>query len=292
MDNNLLSGLDNLGLGNLKGLEIYNEPHKDDKTAATVQNAAKVTELKEEDMVFDKTFTCPVCDSEFKCKMVRSGRARAIGSDMDLRPRYENIDVIKYDIIACPHCGYAGMEKNFPYLTPSQRKAIKENICDSFMPRRVDPEKKIYTYQEALERHKLALVNTIVKRGKDSEKAYICLKTGWLLRGEAELFDRNDPDYARKKHENDSAENQFLRNAYDGFIKARASESFPICGMDSITIDYLLSALAIRFEEYETAAKLLSGIITSRGANSRIKDRARDLKEVLLEKMKERNADE
>lgn len=292
MDNNLLSGLDNLGLGNLTGLDIYDTPHKEQRTHAVAQTAAKVTEFREEDMVFDKTFTCPVCDKEFKSKMVRSGRARAIGSDMDLRPRYENIDVIKYDIIACPHCGYAGLEKNFPYLTPSQRKAIKENICESFRPRQVDPQKKIYTYQEALEQHKLALVNAIVKRGKDSEKAYICLKTGWLLRGETELLDQKDPEYARKKHDNDSAENQFLRNAYDGFLKARANESFPICGMDNMTIDYLLSALAIRFEEYETAAKLIGGIITSRGANSRIKDRARDLKDVLVAKMKERNANE
>lgn len=290
MDNNLLSGLGDLGLGNLEGLEIYNSPQKDEKARAEKQ-AAKA-EFREEDMVFDKNYTCPVCDKTFKSKMVRAGRARGLGSDMDLRPRYEGIDVLKYDITACPYCGYAAMEKNFPYLTASQRKAVKENICSSFKPREIDPEKKVYTYQEALERHKLALVNAIVVRAKDSDKAYICLKTGWLLRGETETLDQNAADYEKKKHENDSAENQFLRNAYDGFIKARAGESFPICGMDSMTIDYLLSALAIRFEEYETAAKLLGGIITSRTANSRMKDRAHDLKDVLMEKLKERKANE
>ncbi len=290
MDNNLLSGLGDLGLSDLEGLEIYNSPKKDEKENAGKQ--AMKAEVREEDMVFDKSYTCPVCDKAFKSKIVRAGKAKALGSDQDLRPRYEGIDVQKYDITACPYCGYAALEKSFPYLTASQRKAIKENICSSFKPRTVDPEKKIYTYQEALERHKLALVNAIVIRAKDSDKAYICLKTGWLLRGETETFDPNAADYAKKKHENDSAEDQFLRNAYDGFIKARAGESFPICGMDSMTIDYLLSALAIRFGEYETAAKLLGGIITSRTANSRMKDRAHDLKDVLLEKLKERKANE
>lgn len=290
MDNNLLSGLGDLGLGNLEGLEIYDTP-KSEK-GQNDGHGPKAPEVKEEDILFDKSFTCPVCDKDFKAKMVRAGKTKALASDIDLRPRYENIDVLKYDIIACPHCGYAGMGKNFSYLTANQKKAIRENISSSFKPRVVDPDQKIYTYKEALERHKLALINTIVKHGKASEKAYICLKTGWLLRGETEAFDPQEPDYAKKKRENESAEYQFLKNAYDGFIQARAGETFPICGMDEMTVDYLLSALAIRLGEYDTAAKLISAIIVSRTANPRIKDKAHDLKDILAEKVKERKANE
>lgn len=282
MDNNLLSGLESLGLGNLEGLDIYEDPHKDEK------KQAEVVAPKEEDMLFDKSYTCTVCDKDFKAKMVRSGKAKAMVADQDLRPRYEGIDVLKYDIISCPYCGYSSMSKNFPYLTPAQKRAIKENICNSYKPRKIDPDKKIYTYEEAMERHKLALVNAIVKHGKASEKAYICLKTGWILRGQRETLDVNDPAYEKKKQEFESAENQFLKNAYDGFVTARASESFPICGMDEMTVDYLLATLAMRFEEYETAAKLLGSIVTSRTANARIKDRAHDLKDVLMEKLKDK----
>lgn len=282
MDNNLLSGLESLGLGNLEGLDIYEDPHKDEK------KQAEVVAPKEEDMLFDKSYTCTVCDKDFKAKMVRSGKAKAMAADQDLRPRYEGIDVLKYDIISCPYCGYSSMSKNFPYLTPAQKRAIKENICNSYKPRKIDPDKKIYTYEEAMERHKLALVNTIVKHGKASEKAYICLKTGWILRGQREALEADTSDYEKKKQELESAENQFLKNAYDGFVTARASESFPICGMDEMTVDYLLATLAMRFEEYETAAKLLGSIVTSRTANARIKDRAHDLKDVLMEKLKEK----
>lgn len=288
MDSNLLAGLGDLGLGNLENLEIYETAKKAD---ADAEGAAKAPEFKEEDVLFEKSYTCTVCDKPFKTKMIRAGKVKMIGPDVDLRPRYEHVDVLKYDIIACPYCGYAGMAKNFSYLTSAQIKAIKENICKSFRPRMADPEEKIYTYKDALERHKLALVNTIVKHGKASEKAYICLKTGWLLRGETESLDKNDPNYDKKKLENEKAETQFLKNAYDGFVQARASESFPICGMDELTVDYLLAALAVRFGEYDTASRLISSIITSRTANARMKDKAHDLKDMMTEKMKESKAE-
>ncbi|MGN0247745.1 MAG: DUF2225 domain-containing protein, partial [Lachnospiraceae bacterium] len=179
MDQNLLSGLGDMGLGKLEGLDIYDSSDKDGKNSKN-ESADKEPVVREEDFLFDKTYGCPVCDREFKIKAVRTGRVRAMEPDMDLRPRHEHIDTLKYDMIACPYCGYAGHGKGFQYLTPSQRKAVKENICSSFKPKKDESPLPYYTYEEALERHKLALVNAIVKRGKASEKAYICLKTGWL----------------------------------------------------------------------------------------------------------------
>lgn len=291
MDQNLLSGLSDFGLGNLEGLDIYDTPGNDKNDDGDLANKGK-TVIKEEDMVFDKSFTCPLCDKEFKAKMVRAGKVRTLESDRDLRPRHENIDTLKYDIIACPHCGYAGYGKNFMYLTPSQRKAIKDNICSSFKPKKTENALPYYTYDEALERYKLALVNAIVKHGKASEKAYICLKTGWLFRGMQEALSADDPDYTSKKREYEQTENQFLHNAYDGLIKARENETFPIAGMDMFTLDYLLANLAIRFEEYETGAKLVANLLAAKGTPNRIKDKARDLKEDIIKKLREQKVHE
>lgn len=291
MDQNLLSGLSDLGLGKLEGLDIYNASDKDGKNKNN-GTADGETVVKEENFLFDKTYTCPVCDREFKTKMVRSGRVRSMEPDMDLRPRHEHIDTLKYDMIACPYCGYAGYGKGFQYLTPSQRKAIKENICGSYKPKKEESQLPYYTYDEALERHKLALVNAIVKRGKASEKAYICLKTGWLFRGMREALLPDEPDYDNKKLEYEQTENQFLRNAYDGFIHARESESFPIAGMDQMTLDFLLANLAIRFEEYDTASRLVASLLSSKTTPARIKDKTRDLKMMILEKLREQKANE
>lgn len=288
MDQNLLSGLGSLGLGNLEGLDIYAEAQKEEK-----ENKAEGIQetIKEEDLLFDKTFECPVCNNSFKTKMVRAGKVRTLEPDMDLRPRHEHIDTLKYDIIACPHCGYAGYGKSFPYLTSSQKKAVRENICSNFKPRETEGI-LFYTYEDALERYKLALVNAIVKHGKNSEKGYICLKTGWLVRGMREVLSPDEADYKNRKMELERTEQQFLKNAFDGLKAARESEPFPIAGMDQNTLDYLLVNLAIRFSEYEFASKLISSLLTSKNTPSRIKDKVRDLKDILVAELQRINADE
>ena len=49
-------------------------------------------------------------------------------------------------------------------------------------------------------------------------------------------------------------------------------------------MDYLLAALAYEINDYESSLKMISKIITSNAANSRMKDKARDLKEKIAEK--------
>ncbi|MDD6812555.1 MAG: DUF2225 domain-containing protein [Lachnospiraceae bacterium] len=279
----LLSGLEQFGLGNLENMELYETPKKaEDKGEG---KAAPV--MQEQDYLFDKSFTCPICDQEFKARTVKIGKAKLIGTDLDLRPKYEQVDLLKYDIIMCPHCGYAALSRFFKFVTSPQAKNIKQAISASFKPQR---EKETYTYDEALERYKLTLINAIVKKAKPSEKAYICLKTAWLLRGKGEHLDTNAPDYAEQKKQVDEEENEFLHNALEGFLAARQTESFPMCGMDEPTVDYLIAVTAMRFEQYDVASRLIAGILTSPNANPRMKDKARTIKEMIMKKIKERNA--
>ena len=81
-------------------------------------------------------------------------------------------------------------------------------------------------------------------------------------------------------------EEEFLENAYKGFSEARQSEMLPICGMNGITVDYLVAVLAMRFKDYNVAIKLLSVVITSSGTSPRIKDRARDMKDQIQRELK------
>ena len=279
----LLDGLGQFGLSGLEDMNIYENP-KAEKAAA---QETHVHVPQEQDFLFDKTYTCPICDKEFKAKTVKIGKAKLVGTDQDLRPKYENIDMLKYDIILCPHCGYAALSRYFKFLTAPQAKMISEKISKAF---KAQPDaKEIYTYEEALERYKLTLANAIVKQAKPSEKAYICLKTAWLLRGMGEHLDQTDKDYAKKKADNDASENEFLRNAMEGFLAARQTEGYPMCGMDEATVDYLISVMALRFEQFDVATKLVSNILVSSGANPRMKEKARDLKELLMVKIKEQH---
>ena len=84
-----------------------------------------------------------------------------------------------------------------------------------------------------------------------------------------------------KKNKDGLTEKQFLKSAYDGFIKARASEHYPICGMDESTLDYLLIALAIGFDEFDTAKSLMNQMLSNKATSSRIKNKIVELKELM-----------
>lgn len=282
----LLSGLGEFGLGNLEGMELF--ASKEDKNGGRGQVKTEAPIVKETDFLFDKSFTCPVCDSEFKAKTVKSGKARLVGTDMDLRPKYADIDVLKYDVLVCPKCGYATLSRYFKFITSHQMKRIKEVISKTYKPKEDTAE--TYSYEEALERYKLALANAIVKQAKASEKAYICLKAAWLLRGKKESLDTAAGDYEKLKKAVEEEENEFMKNAYDGFMAARQAESFPMCGMDEITVDYLIATMAYGFKQYDVASKLVGTILVSTTASHRMKDKARELKDLVLKELKKQHA--
>ena len=273
--------LDGLGLKNLEGMELFEEKKKEE-----VLEKAKAPVIQETDYLFDKSYECPVCYEKIKARTVKAGKARLIKSDMDLRPVYEHIEPLKYDVILCPHCGYTALSRYFGGLTASQIKDIKENISKSF--RATEEPKDAFSYDYAIYLYKMSLANALVKHAKASEKAYICLKAGWLCRSYAENLDKGTADYEKKFKELKQQEKEFHKNALEGFLTAREKENYPMCGMDEATVEYLVAVLAMEFDQLDVSARIISNLIVSPSANSRMKDKARDIKELLVAKMKEK----
>ncbi|WP_026505815.1 DUF2225 domain-containing protein [Butyrivibrio sp. NC3005] len=280
----IFSGLEKFGLGNLKDEKVFDD--KAVKETVTKKEAVKVapTPFDERDVLFEKSCTCPVCDNKFNTLTVRAGKVHVKAVETDLRPVYEQVDMIKYDVVACPKCGYAALARYFDSILKRQKEEVAAKISSNFKP--IDKKYEIYTYDDALDRYQLALANAIVKNAKASEKAYLCLRYAWLIRGI--LQDENmmaKPEYTpEKKAQLKEEEKELLKNAQDGFVQAKQSEDFPIAGMNEITLDYLIAALYVENEEYDKAGKIISSILTSRSATSRIKDKARDLKDLIQEK--------
>lgn len=284
---NLFSGLEAFGLGKMSNMEVYGSEEKTDKKEGRGAGDAEKAVITETDYIFDKSFICPVCDKDFKSKTVKTGKVKLISADSDLRPKYQIVDSLKYDAICCPHCGYSALNRFFNYMTSVQAKLIREQISASF--KGIAAEGDSYSYEDAIARHKLALVNTIVKRGKLSERAYTCLKTAWLLRGKRESIieekgkeQLTDADKAAIKTLL-SEEGAFLTNAYEGFSEAFSKELFPMCGMDEHTTTYLVADLARRIGKYDEANRWISKVLISKDANERIKAKARELKTSLKE---------
>ncbi len=277
----ILSGLKSLGLGSLESANLFEEKKENPRQKPP---AAPPPKLQEKDLIYDKAFVCPVCGSNFTAKLMKSGKAKMISSDQDLRVKYEGIDALKYDVIMCPVCGYAALLRYFTNVTVAQAKLIKEQISMTVHLTKYDGD--TYSYEQAKERFQLALASAVVKHSKTSEKAYICLRNAWLLRGWREALQEKEDMPAEQLAQLEGQELEFLESAYRGLKEARQTETFPICGMNTITVDYLVAVLAIRFKEYDVAGKLLGAILTSSSANSRIKDKARDLKEQVLQELK------
>ena len=275
---NIFAGLESLGLKGTDKVDVFEEK-TEEKAHEQAEHQEKKKEVTEEDLLFEKSYTCPVCDNEFKSKMVRTGKVRLAGADSDLRPKYMGVDALKYDAVLCPKCGYAALNRYFNFIMARQADNIKEQISKTFTYE--DKEDKVYDYDDAIMRHKLALLNTVVKNGKNSERAYTCLKLAWLYRGKREML------LQQEEHDKDEViqlateEKELLTNAYEGFESAFSREDFPMCGMDQYTLLYLLAELARRIGDNEAAARHVSKVLVGKNVQKRIKDKAVDLKEKL-----------
>lgn len=279
---NLLAGLEKFGLKAEGTMNLFEE----EKKVTVAADGTQKEEIPDEgSFLLDKAIRCAVCDKVFKTKMIKNGRVKRLEPDLDLRPRFEHIDTLKYDVASCPYCGYTAINRYFEHLSSVQRKMIKEQVCANFKASGND-EPKLLDYDETIERYKLALFNTIVKKGKTSEKAYTCLKLAWVFRGKYESLDPKNPELEQQRKECKEQEEAFYAQAYEGFNKAISSENYPMCGMDECTMDYLLATMAYHFKKYDVASKCIARIQQSAAASKKMKDRAYDLKEKIVMEIK------
>lgn len=228
----------------------------------------------EQEFVLDKKFDCPICLQEFNSKQVKTGRARFLGTDEDLRPKHSGVDTIKYDVLFCPHCGYAAVSREFNNVTSMQRQVIIDGIANKFAGVSCDGD--CYSYEEAIYRYKMALLTAMVKPAKLSEAAYIALKLSWLYRGAREEAEASDNPSEKLIKAYTMGEKHYCEEAYKGFAQAVQTEYPPICGMDEGTINYLMSVLAYYNGDYDDAQRYAYMVIGSHTVTSKLKQRQRD----------------
>lgn len=280
---NLLSGLEKFGLKADGTTNIFEE---EKKAVVSEDGAKKDAVVDESSFLLDKAIRCTVCDKVFKTKMVNS-RVKRLEPDLDLRPRYEHIDTLKYNTKSCPYCGYTAVSRYFEHLSSMQIKQVKEQVSANFKGND-DVEPKLLSYDEAIERYKLALFCSIAKKAKTSEKAYTCLNLAWLFRGKYESLDPKDPALEQERKECKEQEEAFYAQAFEGLNKAMSTENYPICGMDECTLDYLLATMAYHFKKYDVASKCIARILQSVAASKKMKERAYDLKEKIVIEIKKK----
>lgn len=279
----LFSGLETLGF-DTNNINIY-EKKKDKPTEEKQEEQiTKQITYKEEDYLFQKSYKCPICDKSFKSLTVRTGKLRVVDKEDDLRPVYRELDPIKYEPVVCCYCGYASLSRYFETIMPLQAKRLRAEVKSSFSGFK-EADTDIYSYDVAIMRYKMVLYCDVIGNVKSSRKAYTCLKMAWVIRGKLE----KEGDLLTKEERNKLQEDELecIKNAYEGYCLAFSSETFPMSGMDEMTLTYLVAELAFRLGNYREALQLLSRIIGNGNVAVRIKDKAVDLKERIRAKVKE-----
>lgn len=220
--------------------------------------------LKEKSLLYDREVTCPICGNIFKAKSIKTSSYRILKKDSDLFIRYSIINPYFYDVWVCNECGYAAMKTDFNKIRNFQIDAVKERVTPSWTPREY-PE--IYNIDLAIERFKLSLLNYVVIESAWSKKALNCLKLAWMYR----------------LKENEGKEKLFLNQALESLKEAYSSEDFPIYGMSKYTTMYLIGELLRRTGDCQDALIWFSGVITSPGVPNRLKNLARDQRDLIKE---------
>lgn len=210
--------------------------------------------------IFLKEINCPVCENIFKTPVVKAKSARIASKDSDFFIRYTVENPYFYEVWLCPNCGYAALKTDFEKIKTYQKKLVKERISCKWINREYDLP---FTENTAIERYKLALVNSIMTESNFSNKAIICLRIAWLYRL---LEDKNN-------------EINYIKQSLSAFNEAYLKENLPIYGLDRFSIMFLIGELNRRIGEDTIALKWFSEVIVSIGANKKIKEMSRNCRD-------------
>jgi len=260
MNNKIFSGLEQMGFDDVSHLKIYKQKNIENKKN-------KMDKIKS--LLYTKTLKCPVCGNEFKAISVKSSAYRVVKKDTDFFIRYDLINPYFYDVWLCNKCGYATMKTDFEKLYSREAETILKKITPKWKGREYPV---IYDVHIAIERYKLSLLNYVVIDSYASKKAMNCLKLAWMYR----LI---DSDNAKEM------ELMFLKEALSGFQEAYYNEHFPIYGMDKFTAMYLIGELHRRTGNYDDALVWFSNVVTTPGVKAKLKDLARNQKDLLKEEI-------
>lgn len=249
---NLFQGLDKIGFNNTENISIYKKATI--KKTETKKTANKI--IDPSTLLFDRTIDCPVCHTNFKTPSVKKEGYKIDKRDSDSFIYYKDINPYLYDIILCPKCGYAALKNDFSKLRNYQRIHVIKNITPKYISKEYP---RLLDINSAIERYKLALLNSVYIDSTASTKAILCLRLGWLYR-------------LTKSYDN---ENLFLSKAVEGLEFAYTNESFPIYGMDSYSLEYLIGELYRRIGNFDASLKWFSSLIVKTGVDPKLKEKSR-----------------
>ncbi len=219
--------------------------------------------------LIQKEYDCPICGSRFKAPRPRMAKLTPIGQDNDLRPYYENIDIVCYEVVVCTNCGYTAHNSCFENFDPLYVERTRKGL------ETVKVQKTFYTEvvtEDAIDRHISAINLLAFKKAKASEFYFLYSRLAWLY---------------RTINNADALENEFLslKKAYMYLEEAYKKEKPPFFGMDESTTIFILGETARRIGEYDKANVYMGRSILDPKSTDELRERAKETKKMIADDM-------
>ncbi|HWP97838.1 MAG TPA: DUF2225 domain-containing protein [Syntrophomonadaceae bacterium] len=222
-----------------------------------------------EDFLYDKQIDCPLCDQKTALRVVKRSTLRLAGRDSDSMPTYKFINPLFYDVWQCNHCGYAALEGYFTReIAPDDKKVLLQEVAARWIERTFPG---IYESGMALNRYKIALYCTNLRRSDQTEITLLYLKMAWIY---------------RTKHDQ-GMEARCLALALEGFKSLYEVGHFPVAGMDESALIYMIADLCNRTADNQQSLRWLEMVLTNQSIKPALKEKARDLKYRISEENKQ-----
>jgi uncharacterized protein len=261
MDEELFSGLADLGFKDIEDIDLFK---KSENELDTVETEIINDVDRERSLLYDREVVCPVCEKKFLIKTIKKSSNKAIKRESDFYVHYNLINPYFYEVWLCNHCGYAALSSDFLKIKPGQISLVKQKVTPKWQ-NKIYPD--TYNVNIALERYKLALLNYFFTDDVASKKAMTCLKIAWMYR----LLKDNANELI------------FQKQAIEGFEHAYTDEKFPFYEMDEFMVQYLIGEMHRRTGNDDKALSWFGKVITSFHAKQNIKEKARDQRDLIIE---------
>jgi uncharacterized protein (DUF2225 family) len=196
------------------------------------------------DILFDKNVTCMVCQHSYKTKKVRSRFIRALRSDSDFCPYYEDEEnsPLYYYVSVCPKCGYSMSDEFSTYFPPKSIEAIKDSITSQWTEKNYGEKRSL---KSAIEAYKLAIYCATLKKEKHIILAGLYMRLVWIYR----------------KVNFHEQELRFIKLAISGYVQSYSNDDFKSTDMSEIKLLYLIGELYRRLGDEKLAMVYLSKVI-------------------------------
>jgi uncharacterized protein len=194
--------------------------------------------------LYDKKYTCSMCEQTFTTKKVRSRFVKVLSYDTDFAPVYaeESENPNLYYVNVCPHCGYSFTDEFGSYYPPGTKKAIAEKISSQWVPRDFSLER---TLHEAAIAFKLGAYCSSLKKEKHIVTAGLYLRLSWLYRLQGNI----------------EQENRFLKIALNEYTESFSTGDYKGTQVSEIRLMYLIGDLSRRTGNTQDAVKFFSRVI-------------------------------